>query len=130
LSILADLRQYAHLHPLILSATEVEPFSNKFRIVERPFRLFPIRISYIAQRNCFNNKIDYQISGIPFTTGTMRYAINCVDDRKTSIDWYAEISSSLPIETWLVNKMLSAQNILMARLSRAQTDVEKRDITM
>ena len=125
LAILGDPKKYAHLHPLILSATEVEPFSNRFKIIERPFKLLPFRISYFAQRTSSSNAIHYGISGIPFSVGEMWYTFDNIGERETRINWHLGLSSKLPIETWLANKMINAQNVLITNLN----SIEKQVVT-
>ena len=114
------MTQYARFHPIILSATEVAASPSKFKIIERPFSLVPIKISYFAERSDTNNKFKYDITGIILTKVVMTYRFEEIADNETRVDWRVDIDSKLPIEKWLAGKMLRAQHALIDNIINAR----------
>jgi len=119
--ILQNLKYYGELHPLIKSVEkmEVDTDGNKeFLIRERPYKWIPITIVYSAEVKCNENTVEYIIKGIPLAKPLIKYDL--VELSKGDIDLNFEliIEGLLPGKSILLNKMVKAQDQLMASINK------------
>ncbi len=118
-----DLKQYCTFHPLIIDAILIEDKEGKkaYTVIEKPFTWFPLKIRYKAIIHSISSKkIEYQISEIPFTNGTIVYTFNYdLSNHQMNIIFDLTLKSKLPGKRILLNKMIAAQNELMEALGTA-----------
>ncbi len=120
-NILTDLVYYGKLHPLIQSVTKIKNESidcKAYRIKERPYSWIPINIFYSAQVKSSENKVEYLISGIPFTKAKINYQLNQINTEETEVIFSLELNSKLIGKRILFNKMIDAQNRLMESINK------------
>lgn len=117
---LVDLHRFGALHPLIDGVQEIGRQTNvaTYRVRERPFRFFPLRISYQAKVHPDGPR--FEITGLPFMEATFVYALKPFGPSKTDVSLNIEISGAIsPIRKILSRKMMDAQDVIMANMTNA-----------
>jgi len=118
--ILTNLEFYGKLHPLIKS---VEIINNKttecdeYIISEKPYSWIPIQIKYSAKVKSFENKIEYKIEGLPFSTSKITYKLNQLPE-EIQLKFQLVIEGKLIGKSILLKKMIKAQNELINAINK------------
>ncbi len=120
-NILTDIHQYGKLHPLINGVEKthspIQGISN-YKIREQPFSWLPINIKYFASVKSSENKVDYEITGLPFTKAWIHYDLLDLGHQKVEISFNLKIAGYLPGKKILQYKMVKAQDELMEAMQK------------
>lgn len=116
-----DLNYFGKFHPLIKKVDQKGFSSNEcseYKVKEKPFNWLPINIYYSAKVFHFDNIVEYEVVGIPFTKMNIKYVFNKISDNEVHIEFNLVLSGLLIGKSILANKMLSAQDELMNEINK------------
>lgn len=116
-ALLLDLQQYGAVHPLIIQVDKTEQ-SYKYKIIEKPYPIVPIKINYHVLVSQEEDRIRYDLEGIPFFQVHITYLLHevkAVPVNKTVIDFSVEVIGKIMGKRILARKILKAQYGLWQR---------------
>lgn len=117
---LIDLNYFGEFHPLIVRVDEKEISSidyKEYNVLEKPFLWLPIQISYSARVRHSGESISYEITGIPFTEMNINYTLSEKSESEVDIHFNLVLGGMFMGKKILANKMISAQDVLMAKMN-------------
>ncbi|MBX2815705.1 MAG: hypothetical protein KTR24_06900, partial [Saprospiraceae bacterium] len=108
--------------PLIVKVTKISDRQGKplYRVRERPFKRIPFFIKYYASVEVINHDFHYEIIGLPWTSGHLRYTLRSKESGPHQIQVSIELVSKLPSSSLLLTKMWRAQDHIMRNLQRQE----------